>query len=215
MSDREPPVRDARVIGALFLLAFLAYGCGSALALPAAEGTAGDLAGAGARVLAGVALMLVNSVVVVELGRRIGRVLRTCAPRVGRGYVVARAVEGLALALGAGALALALADVGSLATLRRVNELTYQAGMLALAVGSVPAWLRLGAAGLVPRWLGAWAVVGYVLLGAGCVAELGGAGVGVLMSVPGGVFEAVFGLGLLVGARWLLGAPRPRGTRAV
>ena len=52
-------------------------------------------------------------------------------------------------------------------------------------------------AGLVPRLLARWGLVGYALLMAGSVAELAGIHVGLALSVPGGLFEVALGIRLL------------------
>lgn len=206
-------------MGALFLLAFLAYGVGSALALPASEGTGPPPSGTTGRILAGVALMLANSAIVIDLGRRLARRLHALTPAepaartVAYGYLAARLVE--AICLGAGAallLGIALWHPETVAMLRGWVHGSYQVGMLALALGSLPAWRLLGRTGLVPRWLCRWALAGYAALGLGCLAELAGLPIGVLSSIPGGLLEATFGGGLLLGARWLISTPPPPGT---
>lgn len=202
---------DARTIGALFLVAFLTYGVGSALALPASEGSGTPHPEATGRVLAGVTLMLTNSAIVIDLGRRLSRRIHALADTepsaaaVARGYLAARVVEATCLGLGAAlSLGIVLGPSQPVETLRGGIQASYQVGMLALALGSLPAWRLLWRTGRVPGWLGGWALAGYLMLGLGCLAELGGLPIGVLCSIPGGLMEATFGLGLLFGARWLI-----------
>ncbi len=51
---------------------------------------------------------------------------------------------------------------------------------------------------LLPRWMALWGLVGYALLGTGAVLEICGMTIGLLLSIPGGLFELVLGIWLLV-----------------
>ncbi|MGB2568864.1 DUF4386 domain-containing protein [Micromonospora citrea] len=162
-----------RCAGAFFLLAFVAYGSGSALA--------GQLAGS--------ALVVLNSVMVAAIGVLVFRALRRPHPGAAWTYLVARGVEAFLLTAGI----VLLDSVGADAA-----DIAYQAAMLSLGLGSLPFCLALHRQRWVPRPLAIWGFAGYALLATGAVAELTGASVGVVPAIPGGLFEVVFGVLLLV-----------------
>ena len=162
-----------RIVGVLFLAAFVCYGAGSALIDSPI----------------GVALVMLNSVVVATLGILVFRMLRDSHIRTAVTYLAARALEAVLLAVGAALLIL----IGSVAA----NDLAYRAGMLALGVGSVPFCRTLLQSQFVPGWLAVWGIVGYAALGAGALLELVGLGQGLVLAIPGGLFEVALGVTLI------------------
>jgi Domain of unknown function (DUF4386) len=174
-----------RIVGALFLAAFVCYGVGSALV---------------DRPL-GPALMLLNSAVVATIGVLVFRVFRRLHPRTSAIYLIARALEAILLAVGV----VLVVSMGS----AEINSLAYQVAMLILGVGSVLFCRALLRDQLVPRWLVVWGIVGYALLAIGALLELVGLAVGLVLAVPGGLFEVA--LGLILMAR---GFPEPVATLA-
>ena len=162
-----------RIVGALFLTAFACYGVGSAL---------GDSP-------IGVALVMLNSVVVATIGGLVFRMLRRSHLRTALTYLAARALEAVLLAVGAALLVL----IGSVAA----NDLAYQSAMFALGVGSVPFCRTLLRGQFVPGWLAVWGMVGYAVLAAGALLELVGLGLGLVLAIPGGLFEVTLGVTLL------------------
>lgn len=163
---------SGRIVGALFLAAFLLYGGGSAL---------GATPG-------GIVLIFLNSIAVVVIGVLMRGRFVLDAPRPAEGYLWGRSVEAAVLAAG---VWFVLAD-------RQVGvEILYAAAMVALAAGSVPLFLALGRIGLFPLWFSRWAVAGYLLLALGAVLEFVWPGVGLPLAVPGGLFEIGFGILLL------------------
>ncbi|MCH7232732.1 DUF4386 domain-containing protein [Glycomyces sp. L485] len=161
-----------RTVGAQFLSAFLLYGGGSAMADQPI----------------GIGLILLNSIAVAAIGALMLGPLRPLAPRVARAYLGVRIAE--AVLLGTGAFLLASGDSEG-------NDVLYGAAMLILAVGSIPLCLALAEHRWAPKWLCLWGVAGYALLGLGAILEFMVPGAGVVLSVPGGLFEIAFGLLLL------------------
>ena len=183
-----PSRLTGRVIGVLFLAAFLCYGVGTALA-PRPIGWG---------------LMVTNSLVVIGIGVLVHRVLGRVRPAVAWGYLLARIVEGVVLAVGVAML---------VAGRSGANELAYQLAMLGLAIGSIPFCRALHRDLRLPGWLAGWGAGGYLLLGVGMLLQLFrliGPTAGVLLSVPGGLFEIALGMTLAVA-----GLPsRPAGAGA-
>jgi hypothetical protein len=172
-----------RIVGALFLAAFFCYGVGTALA---------DRPG-------GPALMLLNSVVVATIGVLVFRVFRRPHPGTSVTYLITRALEAVLLAVGV----VLLISMGS----ADGNSLAYHVAMLILGVGSVPLCLALLRDQFVPHWLAIWGMVGYAVLAGGALLELLGLPLGILLAIPGGLFEVA--LGLILMAR---GFPESIGT---
>lgn len=172
----------ARVVGILFLSAFILYGVGSSIATTAEPGSPA--------LILGIGMMLLNSIAVIAIGVLLLPVVWPHSPRVAIAYLVSRIVEGIAL--GTGAIALGLGAAG-------VNVVAYNLGMTVLGVGSVFLCIALYRHRLVPRWLAAWGAIGYAIFALGSVLELAGvAGAGLVGAAPGGLFEVTFGVWLIV-----------------
>jgi hypothetical protein len=185
----------ARIVGALFLSAFLLYGIGSSVATTAPLGSP--------PLVAGVALMLLNSAAVLTIGVLLLPTLRQYSAACAYAYLGTRVFE--AALLGVGAIALL---GGAAAT----NVVAYNIGMAGLGLGSLFFCVALYRSRLVPRPLAAWGFVGYAVFATGSVLELAGvSGAGLVGAAPGGLFE----LGL---ACWLLvrgfGTVRPMALAA-
>jgi hypothetical protein len=163
-----------RSVGALFLLAFVAYGVGNALV------------GSGTTEV-GALLMLVNSAVVVGIGVLAFPVLRPHGELTAHAYLAGRAVEAALLAVGVVFLLLPEPVPAG-------NHYSYQVAMMSVATAGVLFCRVLLRARLVPRWLAAWGGVGYAVFLLGAVLEVLGHGVGVALSVPGGLFEIALGV---------------------
>ncbi|WP_158851709.1 DUF4386 domain-containing protein [Saccharothrix deserti] len=183
-----------RTIGALFLLAFVVYIAG------------GALVGSGSgRVAAGALLMLVNSAVVAAIGVLAFPVLRPHDPISAHAYLIGRAAEAVMLAVGVVFLLLlvplaeehAAVDSSVLSALGRIavqgNHYSYQIAMMSVGVVGVLFCRVLLRARLVPRFMAVWGVIGYAVFLLGAVLEVLGYGVGVALSVPGGLFEIALG----------------------
>ena len=166
-----PTRTSGRVVGALFLSAFVFYGVGTALADRPV----------------GIALILLNSVAVVVIGLLLARALRPVAARTAQVYLAARTAEAVLLAVGA----FLLADMPD------TDAVLYAAAMIALAAGSIPMCLSLGRHHWTPTWFAWWGVAGYALVGAGVALDFAVAGAGIALLVPGALFEIAFGILLL------------------
>jgi hypothetical protein len=76
---------------------------------------------------------------------------------------------------------------GSLAV--DANETAYQIGQLSLAFGAFFLAALLYRSGLVPRWLAALGLIGYATHMAGAAAEIFGVPIGLVLLIPGAIFE--------------------------
>jgi hypothetical protein len=169
-----------RVVGSLFWLAMLAYLSGTVLV--------GAAAGRPILTGAGALLMLLNSAVVAAIGILVWPVLRRHDGTSATAYLVSRVAEAVLLAVGV-VLVLRLMPVAA--------EYAYQVAMIAVGLGGVVFCRVLLRARLVPRLVAVWGLVGYALLGLGAALEVLGVGVGLVLSVPGGLFELALGVLLI------------------
>lgn len=202
------PTRAGRYVGALILLAFGTYGGGTALisAATAASPGPGEAFVPDPSLAWGVLLVLLNSVVVASVGAIAFPVLRRYDEVAAVAYVVTRTVEAVVLALGALPLLLVAqaagtetgAGAGLVELAVRANDNAYTVGMLALGLGSVVFCRALLHARLVPRGLAVWGIVGYAVVAAGMALDVVGLGIGMVVWVPGGVFEVALAVYLLV-----------------
>ncbi|CAM3213531.1 DUF4386 domain-containing protein [Corallococcus sp. ZKHCc1 1396] len=201
----------SRSLGTLFLLAFFAYGIGTALVtsvLKAPEHLA-VVAGQRAPFVAGALLLLLNSIIVVGIGVLFFPILRQRSPSIAVAYVCTRVMEALTLIIGVVFL-LCILQLGESAQGQTTPELmtllklfskgnfwAYQLAMIILGIGSVAFCLSLYQSRLLPSWLSLMGAVGYGLLSLGAVFELFGLPWGILFSGPGGLFELLL-------AGWLI-----------
>lgn len=204
-----------RIVGALFLLAFVVYLAGNALvgAASGAQDVLSDVVDHQTRVSVGALLMLVNSAVVLGIGVLAFPILKPHSAVSAYAYLAGRIGEAVMLAVGIVFLLLlkplaqeradADADTASvLSALGRVaqeaNHYSYEFGMISLGVVALLFCRVLLRARLVPRFMAIWGLVGYAAFLAGAILEVLGYGVGVALSAPGGLFEIGLGVLLLV-----------------
>ncbi|MGH3447735.1 MAG: DUF4386 domain-containing protein [Nocardioidaceae bacterium] len=204
-----------RIVGALFLLALVVYMAGGAL-VDAGAGTPPvltDVADNQGQISTGALLMLANSAVVIGIGVLVFPVLRRHDELSARTYLVTRVFEAVVLAVGVLFLLVLIplagehADVGAaggsvLPSVARVaqeaNQYSMQIAMIGLGLGSLLFCRALFRARLVPRSLAVLGLVGYVALAAGEILGVLGYGFGMAHYAPGGLFEVILGVLLVV-----------------
>lgn len=188
-----------RIVGVLFLAAFVAYGLGTGLATSALDTDAGISLG---QLRIGAVLMLANSAFVAAIGVLLLPLLMGHHPRVAYAYLGARIIEAVLLAAGVIFLLLptfseaAAADLASLSIAG--NQVAYQTAMIALGLGSIPFWYVVQRVGLLPPWLALAGVAGYAIFAAGAVLEIFGLRIGLYLAIPGGLFEVAVALWLII-----------------
>lgn len=204
----------ARTVGALFLAAILAYGVGNGLIVSAlaAPDHLSSVTAHSTQVAAGALLMVINSAVVAAIGVMLVPVLRQHSERVALGYLGSRIIESVLLAVGVVFLLLQLPlgreylDAGvsarpylqALSTLSvQANHFAYQMGMIAVGVGGVMLGYVLYGGKLVPRLVAVWGLVGYAIFLSGAVLEILGFSVGLMLAIPGGLWELFIGVWLI------------------
>src|SRR5919199_578471 len=183
--------RAARIVGALFLAGFLAYGVGNLIATGIVRSA--DRSGSTALFVTGAALMLLNSAIVIGIGVLMFPILRAHNKAIAAGYLGARIFEGVGLAMGVVSL---IVVTGSPAI--HANSVAYNVAEAGLGIGSLFFCALLFRTGLVPRFLAVWGFIGYACFAGGTLLELFGvAGAGTVGAIPGGLFELTFGIWLI------------------
>jgi hypothetical protein len=181
--------RTAVLVGMLFLTSTAAFAVGSSL-IAAYFSTSGS---ARSTLLAGVVLELYTGLAVVGIGLAMLPLLGRHHARLARAYLGLRVLE---------CSAIVVAGASMLATGRELQHdelLIYSF----TAVGGIIFSYLLYVSELVPRGLSLLGIVGYVVLGVGIPIALVGladldSGWGTLFFLPGGLFELVLPLLLLV-----------------
>jgi hypothetical protein len=156
--------------------------------------------------------MLLNTAVEVGKGVLFFPILEKHGKRTALAYLAAVIVEVVLLELGvlallmtvplaqqgveAGQASLGWAKaLGSLAV--QSNTMAYQIAEMSLGLGTVFLCSLLFRTRLIPRFLSIWGLIGYPILMAGAIAEIFGIHIGVMLSIPGGLFEGALGFWLI------------------
>lgn len=196
--------KNVRWIGGLFLAAMVLYGVGNALisSILDSSSMALDRFSLGL----GILLSFGNSAAVVVLAVMIYPYLETYNKRIALGYLCTRLVESLLLVVGMVSLVSVVGlqqshpneDAAQVIVMavQKSNFWAYQLAMLTLGVGSIGFCYTLWKLKWVPTFLAIWGLVGYLGLALGAIFELFGYPIGLIMSLPGGLFEVAFGIWL-------------------
>ena len=213
--DTGSRMASSRLIGALFLSGFLFYGVGYGLvsSVTGAPGFLSTISAHPTTLTIGAFLMLLNSLAVAGIGILFFPILEHRGKRTALAYLAARIVEAVLLAVGVLTLLL-LVPVGQSAVaaggpsvgwatalgalLTQSNTMSYQIAMLSLGLASIFMCALLFRTRLIPRFLAVWGVIGYAIFMAGAIAEIFGIHIGLLLSIPGGLFEVALGFWLLI-----------------
>ncbi len=197
-----------RIVGALFLLAYVVYLAGGALADAGSASTVvlSHVASHQTQISAGALLMLANSAAVIGIGVLIFPILKRHHEISAYGYLSAQVVQGLMLAVGIAFLLLRIplaqqyagaSHASVLPALARAaqeaNHYSFWIGMLSVGIGGLLLCRVLLHERLVPAFMAVYGLAGYALFLAGAMLQILGHNVGVALSIPGGIFEITFG----------------------
>lgn len=205
---------SSRLIGALFLLGFLSYGVGFGLvtSVVSAPDLLTTVSTHQTILVLGAFLMLLNSVVDVGKGVLFFPILERHSKRTALAYLAAMIVEVVLLDVGVLALLMLVpiahqgidagqAGVGWATALGALavqsNTMSYQIAEMTLGFGAIVLCALLFRVRLIPRFLAMWGVLGYAVLATGAIAEVFGIHIGLVLSIPGGLFEVALGVWLL------------------
>ena len=183
--------RTARIVGFLFLAGYLTYGVGNLIATGIVDSD--NRSDSTASFITGIALMLLNSALVIGIGVLMFPILRAHNQAIATGYLGTRIFEGVVLAIGVVSLIILTSSDAIDA-----NAAFYNVAEAGLGIGSLFFCALLFRTALVPRWLAAGGFIGYACFAAGNLLELFGvAGAALVAAIPGGLFELTFAIWLI------------------
>tara|TARA_R110002126_G_scaffold290897_3_gene449401 strand:+ start:12614 stop:13294 length:681 start_codon:yes stop_codon:yes gene_type:complete len=206
----------ARIFGIFFLIAFLSYGIGSGLidSIVSAPDYLTEISNNRTTIVFGACLIaLIHTIVNIGLPVIMLPILKPYNKTLTYGYLGAGITGTILLAFGAIFLLLLLPLSEEYIKLGASNEsnfetigillkkggfYSYQIGMAIWGFGGLLLCYLLYISKLVPRLFSIWGFVGYTIFIAGTILELFGYELGVLLSIPGGLFEISMSLWLLI-----------------
>lgn len=207
---------EARIFGVFFLIAFLSYGAGSGLieSVVNVPDFLPSISANKAKMIIGVILMaIIHTIVNIGLAVTMLPILKPFNRSLTYGYLSAAITTTVVLMVGAifSLLLLPLSDeyakFGSTGTsnfeaigfiLKKGGYFSYQIGMAIWGFGGLILSFLLYQSRLVPRPITIWGFIGYIVFISGTILELFGYQVGVLCSIPGGLFEISLSIWLII-----------------
>ena len=206
----------ARTFGIFFLIAFLSYGIGSGLveSIVNVPDFLSNISGNKATIIIGVILMaLIHTIVNIGLAVIMLPILKPFNKTLSYGYLSAAIIASVVLVVGALFLLLLIplsdeyvefgtTDISTFeiigSVLKKGGYFSYQIGMAIWGFGGLLFCSLLYHSMLVPRYLSIWGFLGYIVFISGTIFELFGYTIGVLLSIPGGLFEISLSMWLIV-----------------
>ncbi len=205
----------ARVVGVVYLAGFV-VGIGGEILIQSILGAPNRLAAVSASSMTlaiGALLWLMAVAGDAAHGVLMFPVLKPHNERIAVGYLAARILDAIFIALmvlfvliqiplGSEYVKAAAPDAFNLQALSTVSveasQYAYKIGMSTLGVSGLMLCYTLYRARLVPRLLAVWGLVGYAIILCGMVSDIMGSGLGLVSSIPGGLWEVFMGVWLIV-----------------
>ncbi len=219
--------KTAKIVGVLFFIATATYMLGSGLLQSVfdAPDYLRQVSHHKTQVIIGVLLQFIDTAAIVGIGILLFPIVKKHHEPFALGYVGSRILECAFLVLG-GICSLLLIPLSQAylqagapndgyfqtlgALLTAGSSIAYQVAMLALGLGSVLFCYVCYTAQFIPRSIALLGLVGYAALAAGAVLELFGVKLGLILSIPGGVFELILPIWLIIkGFNPAASGPRP------
>ncbi len=204
----------ATIVGVVYLAGFV-VGIGGNILIQSVLGSPNHLSTVSAnsmKVAIGAILWLMTVVGDTAHGVLMFPILKQHSERMAIGYLAARIIDAIFIAvmvlflllqipLGSEYLKAAAANVSHLQVLSTVSveasQYAYQIGMSALGIAGLMLCYTLYKAKLVPQWLAVWGIVGYATIFFGMLSEIMGSGLGLVSSLPAGLWEVFIGVWLI------------------
>jgi hypothetical protein len=205
----------AKVVGVLYVAGFV-VGIGGNILIQSILGAPDRLSTVSANSLllaTGVVLWLMTVVGDAAHGVLMFPVLKRHSERIAFGYLASRIVDAVFIAVsvlftllqiplageylkGAAPDAFYLQALSTVSV--KANLYAYDFGMIALGLSGLILNYLLYRAKLVPGWIAVWGLVGYAIIFCGMVSEVMGTDLGLVSSLPGGLWEVFIGVWLIV-----------------
>jgi hypothetical protein len=204
-----------RLFGIFFILTFMFYGIGSGV-IGSITGAPDVLSNVFAKktqiITAAIAMALLHTFFNIALPVVMLPILKPFHKNLTYGYLSAAIASTVTIIVGAIFLLLLLplsdafvaagAEITpfyeTLATiLAKGNFYAYQLGMAIWGIGGLMLCTVLFRSKLVPRVFSVWGLLGYIVFIAGTILELFGFSIGVILAIPGGLFEIFLSLWLI------------------
>lgn len=187
--------RNALYIGILFIIPFFAYSTADGFISTALNSTAIN----SNSLTIGATLVLVNALCVALIGIVTHKTLSHLNPAITKAYRLTRLLEALGfIIIAATVLYFTYSTQHDVNSTKNILFWAYQSAMLVLSLGSLPFFKFLQQQQIIPRYMAIWGIGGYVLLATGSLLEMAGLPFGLYLSIPGGLFELVFAIRLMV-----------------
>ena len=167
-----------RIIGLLFLGAFLCYGIGRNFF--ESQNNSEQLIGG--------FLIILNSFFVISIGILLKKTIKSYQSLIANIYLFTRILE---------ALALSSIVINLIPTINISYDLGYHIAMLSLGIGSIPMCYVLYKNNLVANWIAIWGIIGYSLLSLGFLIEFFGTQWSNYLLIIGGLWEMTFAFRLI------------------
>lgn len=202
--------KHARIAGALFLFTIGLYATGDHLIKTAFDNpsAAFNMVQDYHEMVFGALLLFTNALCVTVIGITLFPVISYRSPAMALGYLSTRTLEAIILTIGIIGLLVVISVCETQEALlthttishlaRRTQFWSYQLSMIVLGIGSTGACYVLYKTRLLPSFIGLWGMCGYVLLVIGSLLECFAVPAGLILSIPGGLFELTFGVWLIV-----------------
>jgi hypothetical protein len=205
----------ARVVGMVYLAGFVVGIVGNTL-IQTTLGTPNNLSAVSAHSMTlaiGAVLWLMAAAGDAAHGVLLFPILKQHNERTAVGYLAFRIVDSvfiavmvlfilLQLSLGSEYVKAEAAEAHHLQTLStlsvQTSQYAYEIAMSTLGIAGMILCLAFYTTKLIPRWIAAWGFVGYAIILCGMISELMGSGLGLLSSIPGGLWEVFVGVWLFV-----------------
>jgi len=206
----------ARLYGVFFILTFLSYGIGSGLidSVVSSPNALTHIASQVNTLVLGAVLMAIcHTILNIGLPVLLLPILKPHSKELTLGYIALACVATTVLVFGVIALLMLIplseayvSDGTTTATtfntifnmLKSAGANAYQIGMALWGVGGILMCAVLYKARLVPRIFSVWGFIGYFIFITGTLLELYGYPYGVMLSMPGGLFEIGLSLWLII-----------------
>lgn len=175
----------ARIVGVLFIVATIAYASGSAMIEP----LLGNSGGIAISLIIGSLLEFIDVIAVIGIGVLLFPILKNYSIPIAWIYLGTRIFEAAFLLVSIASIFLATA---------LWYEHAFQIAMLGLGLGSLPFCYLLYQSKLIPRSISVVGFIGYISLTAYALLEIFGTSAGVILFIPGALFEIIFPIWLIV-----------------